>query len=104
MVDATPAASQPFLDAQPKSVVIGREDDLLAKARQHESFSPAERRVAEFLLAPAESDADAADCRYQATANVSQPTVICLCCTTAPFAGLSLQLVAVLTGTIPVTR
>lgn len=105
--DATLRGVAAILDAQLKSVVNGREDDLLAKVRDSmESFSPAERRVAEFLLAQPRAMLTQPIADIAATANVSQPTVIRFCRTmgSAGLPDFKLQLAAALTGTIPVTH
>lgn len=105
--DATLRGVAAILDAQLQSVTGGREDDLLAQVREGmDDFSPAERRVAEFLLAQPRAMLTQPIADIAATANVSQPTVIRFCRTmgSAGLPDFKLKLAAALTGTIPVTH
>jgi glucokinase len=95
------------LEAQLKNVQSSGESGLLAQVQRGlENFSPAERKVAEYILSRPREFLNQPIAQIAQLANVSQPTVIRFCRTlgAAGLSDLKLRLAAAVTGTIPVSH
>ncbi len=95
------------LEAQLRTLRASGDSGLLAQIQRGvEQFSPAERRVAEYILARPREILSQPIAQIALLANVSQPTVIRFCRTlgAAGLSDLKLRLAAAVTGTIPVSH
>jgi glucokinase len=95
------------LEAQLKNLQSSGDSGLLAQIQRGlESFSPAERKVAEYILSRPREFLNQPIVQIAQLANVSQPTVIRFCRTlgAAGLSDLKLRLAAAVTGTIPVSH
>jgi glucokinase len=104
---ATFRGASAVLEAQLKNLQSSGDSGLLAQIQRGlESFSPAERRVAEYILSRPREFLNQPIVQIAQLANVSQPTVIRFCRTlgAAGLSDLKLRLAAAVTGTIPVSH
>jgi glucokinase len=95
------------LEAQLKNLQSNGDSGLLAQVQRGlENFSPAERKVAEYVLSRPREFLNQPIAQIAQSANVSQPTVIRFCRTlgAAGLSDLKLRLAATVTGTIPVSH
>lgn len=95
------------LDAQLKNLQSSGDSGVLAQVQRGlESFSPAERKVADYILSRPREFLNQPIAQIAQLANVSQPTVIRFCRTlgAAGLSDLKLRLAAAVTGTIPVSH
>jgi glucokinase len=95
------------LDTQLKHLQSSGDSGLLAQIQRGlENFSPAERKVAEYILLRPREFLNQPIIQIAQLANVSQPTVIRFCRTlgAAGLSDLKLRLAAAVTGTIPVSH
>jgi glucokinase len=104
---ATFRGASAVLETQLKNLQASGDSGLLAQIQRGlESFSPAERRVAEYILSRPREFLNQPIVQIAQLANVSQPTVIRFCRTlgAAGLSDLKLRLAAAVTGTIPVSH
>jgi glucokinase len=105
--DATLIGVSAILDAQLRHIDSADGSTLLSQIRRaHRSFSPAEQRVANFVLAHPRSTLNNPIAQIAQASEVSQPTVIRFC-RSLGCNGLSdfkLRLASSLTGTMPITH
>jgi glucokinase len=95
------------LEAQLKNLQSNGDSGLLAQVQRGlENFSPAERKVADYILSRPREFLNQPIAQIAQLANVSQPTVIRFCRTlgAAGLSDLKLRLAATVTGTIPVSH
>ncbi len=95
------------LDAQLKNLQASGDSGVLAQVQRGlENFSPAERKVADYILSRPREFLNQPIAQIAQLANVSQPTVIRFCRTlgAAGLSDLKLRLAAAVTGTIPVSH
>ncbi len=95
------------LESQLKNLQSSGDSGLLAQIQRGlEGFSPAERRVADYILSRPREFLNQPIAQIAVLANVSQPTVIRFCRTlgAAGLSDLKLRLAAAVTGTIPVSH
>jgi glucokinase len=95
------------LEAQLKHLRASGDSGILAQVQRGlENFSPAERKVAEYILSRPREFLNQPIAQIAQLANVSQPTVIRFCRTlgAAGLSDLKLRLAAAVTGTIPVSH
>ncbi|MGL4231365.1 MAG: glucokinase [Casimicrobium sp.] len=95
------------LEAQLRNLQARGDSGLLSQIQRGvENFSPAERRVAEYILSRPREFLNQPIVQIAQLANVSQPTVIRFCRTLGAtgLSDLKLRLAAAVTGTIPVSH
>jgi glucokinase len=104
---ATFRGASAVLDAQLKNLQSSGDSGIIAQAQRGiDNFSPAEKRVAEYIVSRPREFLNQPIAQIAQTANVSQPTVIRFCRTlgAAGLSDLKLRLAAAVTGTIPVSH
>ncbi len=95
------------LEAQLKNLQSSGDSGVLAQVQRGlDNFSPAERKVADYVLSRPREFLNQPIAQIAQFANVSQPTVIRFCRTlgAAGLSDLKLRLAAAVTGTIPVSH
>jgi glucokinase len=104
---ATFRGASTVLDAQLRNLQSSGDSGIIAQVQRGiDNFSPAEKRVAEYIVSRPREFLNQPIAQIAQIANVSQPTVIRFCRTlgAAGLSDLKLRLAAAVTGTIPVSH
>ncbi len=104
---ATFRGASAVLEAQLRNLQSSGDSGIIAQVQRGiDSFSPAEKRVAEYIVSRPREFLNQPIAQIAQIANVSQPTVIRFCRTlgAAGLSDLKLRLAAAVTGTIPVSH